>query len=220
MKLYELINFDPIKSTTNNIVYNNRLRTDLKSKTLGSGSFGIVHDVGSGKRLNQVTKIGKGETINSEPAKDVENDGYLSYLRAVYDSGSSNPYFPRIHDLKIMRSKTEALTYRVNLEKLVEFNSDKIIGNEDLMQSIYEDMFGDTRIRFGDSITSAIKSNLEGALMGKFESIKDPELLSALKLIYRVLKSNPGFVADIHSGNIMWRITGTRPQLVIVDPIA
>jgi hypothetical protein len=56
---------------------------------------------------------------------------------------------------------------------------------------------------------------------GKYGNIKDPELREALDFISKVQSEGKRkFTMDLHSGNIMWRITGNRPQLVIMDPLA
>lgn len=227
MKLYELINFDPEYSKSNSRSYISKIRSKTDAKVAGRpGSFGTAFNTGSGKRLNQITKVGRGGTLSGEKnAFNPDEDGYLSYLKAIQDikhSGNNNPYFPRIHDLKTIRDKhTEHISYRVNMEKLVPFKSDKIIYNDDLMRSLYSDMFNDQY----DENPLSIPSNIEIACYSNTWNIKDPDLLEVIKLIQEIKARSDrdldnGFGIDLHEGNMMWRITGTRPQLVITDPLA
>lgn len=224
MKLYELISFDPKKSSVDPEQYKSKIKYNTQSTRRGAGSFGTVYDVHSNKRLNQVTKVGKAGSISDRSAKikKIKNDGYLAYLHAIHTSGIKNPYFPRIYDLKILKGADGALSYRANIEKLVAFNSEKIVDNDDLMASLYDDMFNEETTYYKDYGPGAgIKFTLDNiSTSGKLGIVKDPDLLEALRLIDTVVKSNKLFVADLHSGNIMWRITGSRPQLVIVDPVA
>lgn len=223
MKLYELINFEPKKSNKTYPGYRSRLR-NIGADELGSGSFGATFDTKSEKRQGQVTKVGRAGNIQdrSKIVKKVEDDGYLAYLKAVFDSGSDNPYFPRIDDLTVRADKdTGALTYRANLQKLVPFTSDKIYGNDDLMESLYDDMFTEHTHFYKDfGAAAGIKFNIDAmASSNNYTKIKDPEMKEALLFIEKVRQSG-NFTSDLHSGNMMWRITGTRPQLVFSDPLS
>jgi len=141
--------------------------------------------------------------------------------------GVNNPYFPVIHDLKIMKGEDGKLHYRVNMEKLIPFTSPKILGNEDLMASLCDHMFGkdikdkeqldssELADMYGDLIRHELKRGLKNS-----NAVKDEDLREALLTIKDVMNDNPRLTEDLHSGNIMWRITGHIPQLVLVDPLA
>jgi hypothetical protein len=55
---------------------------------------------------------------------------------------------------------------------------------------------------------------------GPHNNIKDPKLKQALDIICKILADNENFVADTHTGNIMWRVSNGELQLVLTDPIA
>jgi len=227
MKLFELISFTPRQTKTTAGEYAKRLRAGSKAKYAGSGSLGAAFDIESGKRLGQITKLGKAaksDLVKAVPVENVSEDGYLSYLSAVYDreqKGHGNPYFPVIHDLDIMRGPDKKLHYNIKLEKLVPFYSAKLVGNLDLMASLYEHMFGELEredYRTGEAVANVILVVLNHAFSVP-STVKDPDLLDSIKLVNSVIKTNSDFRLDLHSNNVMWRITGTMPQLVILDPI-
>jgi hypothetical protein len=68
-----------------------------------------------------------------------------------------------------------------------------------------------------------IKSDLAGAISGRIDAkrgeyfntknIKDPLLLNTILFL-----AKRGLINDLHSGNLMLRVTSTGPQLVITDP--
>ena len=232
MKLYELINFEPKQSSQDRVNYSQKVRAKTNAKSLGAGAFGAAYDINSNKRLNQVTKIGRVGKFNAlydiVDAKTVDEDGYLIYLKEVYElqqGGTHNPYFPRIHDLTIRQNPDGTMMYRVNLEKLYPLYTPKLIDNEDLMKSLCNGMFNlDYELPDNFSVTELIakKLNICGKYNGK--AIRDPNLNQALTIIHRLIQegnTNGGRLSlDLHGGNIMWRITGTMPQLVLLDPIA
>lgn len=228
MRLYELIDFEPKPSNQSAVSYSQRLRKATNPKHVGSGSFGSAYATDSPKRLNQITKIGKAASMPDGrviPADKIGDDGYLSWLSMVdhyKKQGADNPYFPIIHDLKIMRGNDGKLHYRVNMERLVPFKTPKILGNEDLMSSLCNNMFGkdiqdryDILSEYESLITYQLRRGLKNA-----NAVKDEDLREALLVIKDVMNENPEFSEDLHSSNIMWRITGTIPQLVLVDPLA
>ena len=235
MRLRELIDFEPKQSKQGIGDYSRRTQRAIKPKHIGSGSFGAAYATDSPKRLNQITKIGKAAEFDDNsritPVDKIEKDGYLSWLSMVdyyKKQGSDNPYFPVIHDLKIMKGPDNKLHYRVNMEKLIPFLSPKVLGNEDLMSSLCDNMFGkDIKNKedyedsselaeiYGDLIRYELRRGLKNA-----GAVKDEDLREALLVIKDVMNDNPRFTEDLHSGNIMWRITGHIPQLVLVDPIA
>jgi hypothetical protein len=222
MKLYELIDFVPKLSKHSALDNKDRLRKNTKADQIGNGSFGTAFDTKSNKRLNQVTKIGKtGSIMSGNIAKKVEEDGWLLWMQAVHRAqkrGEDNPYFPIMDDLHIRKDKDGLLSYTANLHKLLPFRTAKLISNMDLMVSLREHMFGPTDITFSDGPDAA--NNILFHL-NQTSSAVDRNLAAALNMVDQLIyTSREEFMKDIHYGNVMWRITGTMPQLVIVDPIA
>jgi len=238
MRLYELIDFDPKQSNQSVGSYSQRVQRATNPTHMGHGSFGAAYATDSPKRLNQITKIGKAASMPNGriiPADKISDDGYLSWLAMVdgcKHEGNNNPYFPVIHDLKIMRGNDGKLHYRVNMERLIPFDTPKILGNEDLMSALCNNMFGkdiqkkegydntneeydDIRGAYGDLIKHQLIRGLKNA-----NAVKDENLRDALLAIKYLIDDSKEFTEDIHSGNIMWRITGNIPQLVLVDPLA
>jgi hypothetical protein len=52
------------------------------------------------------------------------------------------------------------------------------------------------------------------------KTIQDPLLRQALRVVRAIKSRSKKYVSvDIHSSNIMWRLAGTMPQLVLTDPL-
>lgn len=222
MRLYELIDYEPKKSNITAHTNMSRILNKTRGQEVGGGAFGSVYDTQSNKRLNQVTKVGNaGSVMSDKPAANIKQDGWLSYMQAVHRAqqhGEQNPYFPIMHDLHIRRAANGKLSYSANLQKLIPINSPKLTSNIELMQAVYERMFG-VECPFNTWL-DILHKILDNIKMG--ENLSDPDLISAMKLINSVIDASGDayFIKDMHEGNIMWRLTGTMPHLVIIDPIA
>jgi hypothetical protein len=237
MLLRELIDFTPVKSNRDFITHSRRIRTATKPEHKGTGSFGMAYNMNSPKRLNQITKLGRAAAMPDGaliPTDKISDDGYLSWLQEVNHRakiGDVNPYLPIIHDLKIMKGPDDKLHYRVNMEDLVTFTSKMILGNEPVMSSLCMRMFGkdlDESVKndpkaseflyayYGDFIIL----RLSRGVRNPNDFIKDAKLKQVLDAISFLRNNNNDFMVDLHEGNIMWRMTGTIPQLVILDPLA
>lgn len=222
MRLYELIDFTPKPTTRKPYAYAKRVRDSTKSSTLGIGSFASAEQMDSGKRLNQVTKLGNVSRFdhNSDVmSSSLKEDGYMSYIQAIDNfnkTGKTNPYFPVIHNVRIMKNTSGKMNFKVDLEKLHPFDTPGIIDNAELIYSVFHRMFNSTETNpDGESFTRWLTASL-----GEPRRVKDPKLAAALSLIRSVIENGINFHDDIHSENVMWRITGTIPQLVITDPVA
>lgn len=220
MKLYELIDFTPKKSNIDKIAYSNRVNKATKPPVdVGNGHFAQVTQHDSPKRLNQVNKVGTAGQVGGkgpDPRPRVEEDGYLSYLKMVQDDTSQNPFFPRIHDLKIRKDpETGNLTYNVKLEKLFSF--DKIYDNPELVSSMREHLFNVENERVEHySLSTLIYAACNDS---DYDLVKDPQFLEAIKKI-DAIATRYHHAWDIGPGNVMWRMTGTMPQLVLSDPLS
>lgn len=220
MRLYELVSFEPRSSERTHADYRSAISSKTKSTVIGSGAFSTAHHMNSGKRLNQITKIGRTGRMNDykSTARNIEDDGFLAYIKAI--QGKNNPYFPKVYDLKLTKNKDGHLTYIVNMHKLVEFTSPKIIDNVDLITSLYDKMFYGRD--YGYFSPDRPAKSLYETIIKAFsmpDLIKDKQLGEAIKIINE-LTLEYAFSFDLHTGNVMWRITGLMPQLVFLDPLA
>jgi hypothetical protein len=223
MRLYELIDFTPRDTKRNRFQHMDRAIPNNKVEVLGRGEFGTAVDTGSNKRLNQVTKVGKvagfDQWTNTVDRSSIKDDGYLSYLQSVYvaeKQGIQNPYFPVIHDLKIFKDDKNKLHYSVNLEKLLPFKTPKIINNSELLSAVCFRMFG--KAPYNNKLQFIIE-NLD-RMLSESNIAVDENLKDVAIMINDIISNNPNLRQDMHVGNVMWRITGNMPQLVIIDPIA
>jgi hypothetical protein len=216
MRLFEIINFEPKNTNQTHQQRVSRASDKSNSVNQGIGHFARVDKYDSPKRLNQVRKSGVAGQIGCSrphPVKDPSEDGYLSYIKMVVEDNSQNPYFPRVYNVKTFRSPEGDIYYDVDLEKLVEFN--RLKNNTELFNSIKEHLFKDS--------PSVEENTLDYLLMNAAEGqrffIKDPVLLDAMNKIDQVAKTHY-HNWDLSQSNMMWRMTGTMPQLVLTDPLA
>lgn len=114
MKLFELI--EPRIREKNIYASDNRLwrgqkkmRDSKNTEMLGQGSYGQA--VGHKNRPNSVIKSGVIENY--------ETDGYLRYIRTIGKLAASNPYFPRVYDIKVFKNDDGNDMYTAEIEKLV-----------------------------------------------------------------------------------------------------
>lgn len=189
-----------------------RLKKIPGTQDPSGGRHSRILDVPGTKRLNQVVKVASTGPIQTmKDAKDISEDGYLSYIKAVYDyeqKGGQNPYFPRIHNLKIYKNNGK-ISYRANIEKLIKYAD---LNDKLTLMSLSEHMFFVVTPQIAVVIELAIET-------GIYNNIKDEKLIEAIKMIRKIIDSYEPFYNDATSYNLMWRITGNMPQLVILDPI-
>lgn len=233
MRLFELISFLP-KTTTKS--FKDRLKKVKQvpnTHPMGRGHFGsaFVHD--SPKRKGQVIKYAKAGSVDSVQRstggeQTIKNDGYMTYIKMVIDfeeGGGHNPYFPRIDELIPFKGPDGNEYYKIALQKLYPIDNPKISGNEDLMLSIAEHMFdfepGTEPVKMTGYEISKILMYAADGEYPNISGLKDPQLMDAMTMIDGLVRTTPQkFHWDLGSGNVMWRITGTMPQLVFTDPIA
>ena len=210
MKIYEVIDFEP--HDTNRPLY--RSSHNIQNKgymSLGNpGAFGdAFYNPNLPKRLNQVVKVGMaGKLIKGkdliEPVKNIENDGYLYWIKATRHL--NNRFVPVVHDLRISRGKDGNLSYVIKLEKLYKYIEIDYEVNDHIGSMLFKN--------YNHDIIDSLHLSLTYP-----EIILNNELKQAIRFIQYIAKKK-NFKIDMHMGNIMWRITGTMPQLVIVDPLA
>lgn len=245
MKLFELITPTDLKyrSITNRSAYDKakamRKAIDRnKSEFVGNGAYASVFQ--SEKDPGSVQKLAR-------PIPSLTNDGYYQYLDMIAknDRMSNNPYFPKVYGLKTFKDRAGNYTYRVNMEKLHNFNT---LSTEELemlgrkMFTNFDQRYSEDRKNWlpyeGDQNrdeeirSSAAHKGARDALIDLIEraihrrskvstNIKDPYLKQALSMLRHLVKTgNKEYMSDIHQGNIMVRRGPFTPQIVITDPLA
>lgn len=170
---------------------------------------------------------------------NLKSDAYFKYVSALAknDRISKNPYFPRIYHIKVEKDRSGMSRYKVEMERLHEFDSLSMEEMYMLGEKMFFNFYAfakDARARMRDDLgvpnakmqskqtaAFAILKAMERVITygAKVETyIKDPNLKGALLILKSLVKdhdANP----DIHDGNIMVRRGPGGPQLVITDPI-
>lgn len=214
MKLIEILSDDPDvnpderKAIRQLVTRTPSMRNSVADKRqeqdhafVGAGSNAYVHKHDNPHSLDYVHR-----TAAINDACTV----YLDYI-SEHPELHNNPFFPRVHK-KI--GEGSHITHQI--ERLVPFYTDAITSNEELMASLCERWFD---IKYDTSRSEAtILYYIETALYGDVEYIKDKQLLNAINIIRAIQKEHGGEI-DLHGENVMWRITGKNPELVITDPL-
>jgi len=169
------------------------------------------------------------------------DDPTYQYIDMVMDN-QDNPHFPRIHGAKLYENSEDTksdwghmtpLKLVINMEKLIPFNNDKVIHNlpillqqlgiSDRELGIQRDANGDIAQQDENSI-DIIGNYLQGIFAtpkGRaylISKTQNKQLKEALQLTSNVL-DNTKSRGDLYEYNVMLRLTGSGPQLVIVDPV-
>lgn len=158
-----------------------------KYKFIGSGCYASVYGA---KNSNIVYKVG-----------DVDsNGGYLSFIKSLKKSNSRNPFFPKIHGVRIYTNgyKYENM-FIVAMEKLVHLNA----GHHDSVEWIENYMLRD---KWNDPMSGA-------TLLG-VKMVIPKQLKAALDALKTICDKNRDLQVDLHYKNIMLR----KNQFVITDP--
>lgn len=169
-----------------------------------------------------VSKIDTPHDMDRVSRTSSDTDGGTVYLKYVYNHPelSNNPFFP-----KVLGNNTTGSVVTYQIERLVE--AEVLSDNEYLMESLWNLYFTvpyppkDHYKSRVDQISSVIA---DVAKKYKLDIvIKNKQLLSAIKVIQSISVQRNGHDKlndiDIHTDNIMWRMVGTMPQLVITDPL-
>lgn len=255
MKVFELVNqqsFTPKRlKTPASVKYRETLKnTDHNRELLGQGSYANVYardnDPGAvdkvAKPISPVERDGPGKGLSD----GLENDAYYKYLKLITtnDRMSSNPYFPKIFDLKTFKGNDGRYTYEVNMEKLHRLTTLSL----EEVKMIGDNLFTNYRAVVKDSIEAlapggietedkemikqitkrghleALSNCIQGAIENQSEPatyIKDQKLKQAVMLIRGLVKkTHPHMINDAHVGNIMVRRGPFTPQLVLTDPVS
>lgn len=196
-----------------------------------TGAEGSAYHDGPGT----VTKIAKIKSLESP---------YLTFLRDVVLKHQDNLFFPKIYHAKLYKTPQQMdhdYGLILQMEKLASFESDKLketmphlfdqLGIRDRHQLVQhiegENRGGSKRFKglwqndpiqaLANSIHLALESPTIARILMK--ETTNPQFSEALKATVPYTHSKK-FGGDLHGGNLMVRLTGHGPQLVIIDPFS
>lgn len=197
-------------------------------KVLGSGLYANV--IQNDNHPNEVTKI-------SNAIDSLSKDGYFLFLTSIVKNErlQSNPYLPKIYNIKIYKNADSKYYYVLTMEKLfpvrqlndheVEAILDRAFHIKGSKKSGNHNQSDPMRILL-TSIDSALMAPKEFYLdsvknqsANSMTNIKDPSLKQALMIIKKFIRDDKA-INDIHDGNVMFRRTSVGAQLVITDPLS
>lgn len=216
MKLFELITTTTKTKSMKTPFDYNRLRNDAAADGLdpSSGMYAI------GKKHPTDPHMFSKKLFYPS---NLEIDSYYQYIKAIEPHMGSNPYFPRVYGINMVKDAEGVQKPTYKMEKLSTFNDfdkDAIFA---LGQRILRGLPSTATDVSAKVVYQQIISVIDRALDSRAyaeKQIRDKKLLQALELIRKVIAMHPKFRNDIHSDNIMLRGTSQGPQLVITDPIA
>lgn len=148
----------------------------------------------------------------------LNNDAYYQYIKACMPYMDSNPFFPKVYNVKIKKDPKGLTKPMYDMEKLIPMEDAYAEIGYDELDEIFRNKY---LIHPESEHRSMIRIINSATSQNDTSDIKDEHLIQAINLIRKVYESNPKiFDLDMHSGNFMVRNTSTGPQLVITDPIA
>lgn len=231
MKLLEIFQTPQTKSIKQKSVDANEMlpirasfkkaQTKGKVDYMGGGAFADVFQ--HRNRPGTVMKVGVIGANNK--------DGYVLYLNHIFRNQrmQSNPYLPRVYDIKTYQVRPTRLEYVVEIEKLEglqDVDAEEIRnmgerlfndyeGQKERLRSLYPTLFtGDVEERdmFASIVARAMKQQISLSV------VQDKKFREAIAIVGNIAKKE-GHIVDMHSGNMMIRRTSVGPQLVITDPL-
>lgn len=232
MKLDEVISTNQkVISPQSGSSVKDRLRVKSGNNNLefiGKGRLGSVYK--HKKRPGTVLKVGR-------LPFGVDEDGYLAYLMAIFKNNrmASNPYFPRVYDLRIIdHSKSRSMSddeYVAEIEELYSFDDLSPDELNAIGDKIFHDWQGIKDRNYIVDRSSDLSSNLAVTIQSMLANRSDDEFLSqvrdkhfiqAIAIISNISKKaggKTGIYPDIVTQNLMVRRTPVGPQLVLSDPL-
>lgn len=233
MKLLEIIATPQTKSITPKVVDQNEIlpirasfgKATQKGKVdyLGGGAFANVYQ--HKKRPGTVLKVG---VIGSSGV-----DGYVLFLNTIFHNErmQSNPYFPKVYNIKTYQVRPNRTEYVVEMERLYELMNaepeeiysigDRLFKDYETLREAFLDEYRKTDYFTGNFEERDILAGLISRVVQRkisISHIQDKKFREALALIGNITKRTQHF-SDTHSGNFMIRRTSVGPQLVITDPL-
>lgn len=173
---------------------------------IGQGAQGMA--LARPKKINVITKIF---------GFDSENDPYLKFIQALVNTDTSNPYMPRVEKLRVFNkpfiSNHAGEEYNnsaaVDIERLLHLTNPKV-------REAAKHQLQRLGVRSFSSLDASDMWKQYQAGVGSGTIDSDPQFEEAVRFIRRVTDE---LGLDLHSRNIMVRMTSTGPQLVLVDPV-
>jgi hypothetical protein len=179
---------------------------------VGTGANAYVYKNTSPQSMDSVNRISSIKDPTSKYLQTIANTPDLH----------NNPFLPRIHEVRSLSKRTR----EVQMEKLYPLNLKALTEDKEqrLLRSIWEQYLNEDYDRNNAYLTpfevmNNLAMHIHMALKNaNYSRIKDEQLIEALEFIRQFVgeEAKP----DIHGGNLMWRITGNMPHLVITDPLA
>ena len=208
MKVADLLEADIPRISTNR----RPLQKSAKHKILGRGVQGMAQQ--HARDPNKVIKTS--EIYHENP----EKDEYVQFIKLILDH-QDNPFFPRIHKAKLVyNNRTDTYELVAVMEKLVSLRNEKI-------RDVAEHLFNQMDIKVEDAVVHERDKEDFRWLFDWFKDpenrkkivqhSKNPQFKQAMKLLEPYIQK---YGQDLHGGNIMVRLTGHGPQLVIIDPFS
>jgi hypothetical protein len=205
----------PIKAIP--IMHNDirKVRDLVGHEHVGSGMSAYVYKNNNSDELNQVSRL----SAKADPTS--------KYLMLIHGNAElqNNPFLPRVREIKNPSKKT----VDIQMERLYPMLTPLLVDDEDqlMLQAVWDRYlaapypigFGRDAITPKDVIIALVNKIHTAVLENHYRYIKDSDLVLALKFIREFMLKHSGH-PDIHYKNVMWRITGSMPQLVITDPLS
>lgn len=218
MNILEILDTNISSSKSNNSF---KYRTITSPETTKHGAYGRAHGIQDDPHL-----------MKKKPHDPFmqKYDGYYNYILYIAKNkiAESNPFAPRVYDIKTVEDAHGRMKYSIKLEKLTKITE---FDNELVYQIGYN--------LYGEYFYSYVRKNkvqdeglpvpelshtlralnyiIRDTCMGKISS-KNKKLNRLCQIIGKLAEDTRSQI-DIHTGNYMIRMSPT-PQLVIVDPLA
>lgn len=171
---------------------------------LGNGASAIVVQSKSPHQMDNVERLSSGE------------DGTSAYLQAIANVPAvhDNPFLPKVRSVR----RAEGVM-SVVAERLHPYDSKKLF-TQPLIQAVWEQITSEPFPTDPAEQMVCIDALIETSIFkGVNKYVHNEQFKQAIEFIRAVRKRFGGY-PDIHEGNLMWRMTGTMPQLVITDPLS
>lgn len=217
MKLHELFDtpqrtVTPKKDTIHPNTVNSNIKNSDTTQKIGSGVHADVF----------IRPTRPGTVVKMANVRDINNDGYYQYITQVSKLAQSNPFFPRIYNIKFIKSSASNTndkgTLAVEIEKLVPLET-LTKGQTAAVRGMLFNLPDEQQMDPVVQMTYILDQAIDGK-QKYIDLIKNPLLLKAVQQISSILTNNENLYNDLHEDNIMCRLTPNGPQLVISDPLS
>lgn len=183
-----------------------------KSDMLGSGIQGVAY-----KHPKQPNSV-----IKTAEIENPDTDSYAEFIRLAM-AHQDNPFFPRIHSAKIIKSpepkpnrppNDSPYTLVVNMEKLQPYLLSNVT---DAAHEMFQRLGVPEKVAQSDNPGALFNYLLSTSNRRELANkTPNPQFREALLALEPFIQE---FDIDMHGGNWMVRLTGHGPQIVILDPL-